>query len=71
MARLPDWIECKRLYEKDGIVYAEIKSNYVPMRLIINLMTKSIIKFVGWKIWLYPKVIRYCLNNIRININAI
>lgn len=67
MAKLPEWIECKKLYTKDKKIYAEIKLNYLPLRFFISF----IIKHIGWKIWLYPKVIGFCLDYVGADLHAL
>ncbi len=60
MAKLPDWIEIKNIKLEDDKVKAEIKVKYIPLRLLTNF----IIKFIGWRFWLYPVIINYCLDKI-------
>ena len=57
MAKLQDWIEVKELKvvgnKPDWYVNMEIKVKYIPIKLIIRAIKKAL----GWRIWLYPKVI--------------
>ena len=70
MAKLSDWVEVKKIKVKgnkpDWYVNAEIKIKYFPLGLFINLITKCMIKSYGWRLWLYPTGIRFCLDKIKI-----
>lgn len=60
MAKCPNWFDCKFIGVKDNNIQAEIKINYIPLRLFIP----KIIKIIGWRIWLYPKVWNWCLDEM-------
>ncbi len=64
MTKLPNWIEVKELKvvgnKLDWYVNAEIKVKYIPLRLLTNF----IIKFIGWRFWLYPVILSHCLDKI-------
>jgi len=70
MARLPDWIEAKNSKvignKPDWYVNMEIKIKYFPLGLFINLIIKCMRKAFGWRLWLYPIGIRFCLDKIKI-----
>lgn len=63
MAKLPDWIEVKELKvvgnKPDWYLDIEIKVKYIPLGLFV----KYILKRIGFRFWLYPWLINYCLNN--------
>ena len=65
MASLPNWIECKKIYSKNNMVYAELSLKYIPLRFFVDV----VIKVIGWKIWQYPKVIKICLDRVGIVFN--
>lgn len=67
MAKLSDWIECRKLYVKGNNVYMDIKIKYIPLRFLMGVIRKSI----GWKIWQYPKVIRFCLDHVGVDFHAL
>ena len=60
MAKLPNWIEIKNIKLEGDKVNAEIKVKYIPLRLLTNF----IIKFIGWRFWLYPVIVKHCLDKM-------
>ena len=64
MAKLPNWIECKSTHIKDGQLHTTLKLNYLPLRFIIPIVFKTI----GWQAWLYPKAIKFLLDETGIKV---
>ena len=60
------WYEVNLTQKIKGELQAEIKLKYIPLYMII----KEIRKFIGWKIWRYPGVIKYCIDNLGISLES-
>lgn len=61
------WYEVNLIQKIKGELNAEIKLRYIPLHVIVKEIKKSI----GWRIWLYPKVIRYCIDTLGISLESL
>jgi hypothetical protein len=53
----PGWFEMQITSATLEAVNVNIKLKYIPVYMIVDM----VIKTVGWKLWFYPKAIRYLL----------
>lgn len=62
MAKCPDWYELKYIKVEDNNAVFDIQIKYIPLRFLLGVIRKSI----GWRIWLYPRLAKICLDRIGI-----
>lgn len=53
----PNWFEMQITSATKEAINATIKLKYIPLHMIVYM----VIKTVGWRLWVYPKAIRYLL----------
>ena len=54
----PNWFEMKITSVTIEAVNVNIKLKYIPLYMIVNI----VIKTIGWRLWIYPKAVRYLLH---------
>jgi len=62
--KLPDYINCKYLYSKDNKVFAELELKYLPLGIFLS----SFFRIIGFRLWLYPKMIKHLLSNLAVKL---
>jgi len=64
--RMPNWIECKKIYSKDNRLYADIRIRYLPFNLIwrhiyqnfkISFIQYPFVVFLVIRLWFKIKFI--------------
>jgi hypothetical protein len=61
--KMPEYIDVKIKKVSDGGLVCDVSLRYIPLKVFLKAMMKAI----GWKIWLYPVVVIYCLENLCIS----
>lgn len=53
----PGWFEMQITSATKEAVNVNIKLKYIPLHMIVDI----VIKTVSWRLWVYPKAIKYLM----------
>ena len=62
--KMPDYIDCKITAANEKGIFAVLTLKYFPLGIFLN----SFIRVIGFRIWLYPKMIKHILTNLAVEL---